>query len=435
MKRKSLFRGATILSTLAAAGLILTGCSGGGSAGSLGNATKANLVMTIWGSTTDTKTYQERADAYTKTHPDVKVTVRNIPTANYEQEVDTMISGGDSPDIILVDGSSGPDLASRGGIIDLSPDIKKSNLNLTANVSAGRLTGYQLNGKQFALPDRGGNIVFYYNKSMFDAAGLPYPTDGWTWDQMVADAKKLTITKNGKTTQWGVAVDDWPNAITSVMTSFGGTFVNAAGTKETIDSAAFRNGLQQYGDLSLTLKVSPTLTDYANFGQNVNRDALFNEGKTAMIWAGMWDVPDFVKAKLNFGVVAPPIAKAGAPTMEAFGTGLAVGAKSKNQAAAWNVVKYMFSAAGQKPIVTNQEDVPSANSLLTAYEQSLPGDVSYDAIIQAGDNVFSPTSPPQINQINTQVQKDLDPYFAGKTTVAAATSLAATHITQILKQK
>jgi multiple sugar transport system substrate-binding protein len=263
---------------------------------------------------------------------------------------------------------------------------------------------------------------------MFDKAGVPLPTAGWTWDEFTAAAQKLTIVDGGKTVQYGVAIDDWPNAVESVVRSFGGTLLNDALTAPAIDSPQYRKGLQMYDDLAAKLKVSPTLQDYANFGQNVNRDALFAQGKTAMIWAGLWDIPDFVKQGLSFGIVPPPTGEAGNPTMLAFGTGLAVGARSKNQDAAWEVVKYMFSVDGQRPIVTNQEDVPSAKSLLPEWEKGLPQGVSYDELAKASDQVFADQTPPQINEIEKQVQQDLYPFFTGSATVEQVTSTAASHI-------
>lgn len=423
------------LAVASAFALMVTGCSSGTtSGGASGTPTSANLVMTIWGSDTDTQTYQARADAYTATNPGIKVTVRNIPTANYLQQVNTMISGGQAPDIILVDSSSGPSLASRGALVNLSPLITSANLDPTSVVDAGRLTGYQLNGQQFALPDRGGNIVFFYNKTMYDAAGLSYPTAGWTWDEMVSNAQKLTLTSDGQTTQYGVAVDDWPNATASVLSGFGCQWFNSDLTQPTINSDACQTGLQKYGDLSLNLKVSPTLQDYANFGQNVNRDALFQEGKTAMIWAGVWDASGFDQAGLKFGIVPPPVGVAGQPNMEAFGTGIAISQASQNQAAAWNVVQYMFSAAGQQPIVDNKEDVPSANSLMSAWQATLPAGVSYDEVTKATSSggVFSQPGLPQINQLNQQLQTDLDPFFNGEASASDALNQAQTDFTSIL---
>ncbi|MEV0719653.1 sugar ABC transporter substrate-binding protein [Asanoa sp. NPDC050611] len=429
MKRRAALR-ATAVMVAAAVGIGLAAC--GSDTEQQGSADQADLVMSIWGSTNDTKTYQERADAYTAAHPGVKVTVKNIPIENYDQQVDTMIAGGSSPDIILVDSTRGPALASRGAILDLTPKIQSAGLKLEDTVDANRITGYNLKGKQFALPDRGGNLVFYYNRTMFEKANVPLPKAGWTWDEFTDAARKLTIVQGGKTTQYGVAIDNWPQAVESVTRSFGGTILTEGLDGPAIDSPQFRTGLQTYNDLATKLKVSPTLQDYADFGQNVNRDALFAQGKTAMIWAGLWDIPDFVKQGLSFGIAPPPSPDPVNPTMMAFGTGLAVGSRSKQQDAAWEVVRYMFSVDGQKPIVANQQDVPSAKALIPEWEKALPQGVSYAELTKASNQVFSAPRPPQANQIAKQVEQDLYPFFTGGATVEEATSTAASHIKAVL---
>ena len=430
MKPRAVLRTMVAVGTATAMSLTMAAC--GSKSGQGGSMQNANLILTIWGSDNDTKTYQQRADAYTKTHPGVKVTVKNIPVENYDQQVNTMISGGSSPDIIEVNGTDGPALASKNVLLDLGPKLKADGLKPEDTVDAARVKGYALKGKQFALPDRGGNLVFYYNKTMFDKAGVPLPKAGWTWDEFTAAAQKLTVVQDGKTVQYGVAIDDWPNAVESVVRSFGGTLLNDSLSAPAIDSTAYKTGLQNYYDLIGKLKVSPSLKDYADFGKDVNRDALFAQGKTAMIWAGLWDIPDFVKQNLSFGIVPPPSGDGSNPTMLAFGTGLAVGARSKNQDAAWDVVKYMFSTDGQRPIVTNQEDVPSAKGLLSEWEKGLPSGVTYDELAKAASQVFPDQTPPQIAEIEKQVQQDLYPFFTGSQTVDQATSTAASHIKGIL---
>jgi multiple sugar transport system substrate-binding protein len=429
MKRRAALRTMAVFAA-ASVGIALTAC--GSDTEQQGSADSADLVMSIWGSTNDTKTYQQRADAYTAAHPGVKVTVKNIPIENYDQQVDTMIAGGSSPDIILVDSTRGPALASRGAILDLTPRIQSAGLKLEDTVDASRVNGYNLKGKQFALPDRGGNLVFYYNKTMFEKAGVPLPKAGWTWDEFTAAARKLTIVEGGRTTQYGVAIDNWPQAVESVARSFGGTILNEALDQPAIDSPEFRRALQTYQDLAAKLKVSPTLQDYADFGQNVNRDALFAQGKTAMIWAGLWDIPDFVQQGLSFGIAPPPSVDPANPTMMAFGTGLAVGSRSKQQDAAWEVVKHMFSVEGQRPIVANQQDVPSARALIPEWEKALPPGVSYAELTKASNQVFSAARPPQASQIAKQVEQDLYPFFTGGASVEEATSNAASHIKAIL---
>jgi multiple sugar transport system substrate-binding protein len=390
--------------------------------------------MVMAGSTIDQQTYQERADLYTKAHPNVTVTVKNLPVAQSNQELSTMIAGGDAPDIVEVGAvnSIGESLFAKGQLANISSYIKAAGLNLQNTFNPGLISGYAYKGQQYAIPDRGGYVVFYYNKTMFQKAGLPLPTDGMTWGQFVNDAKKLTIVKGGKTVQWGTAIDNWEQAVDSVTHSFGAAAFNSTLTKSTMDTPAYEDALQQYNDLVWKYHVSPSPQDYANYGSNVNRDALFAEGKTAMIWAGLWDIPTDVQDHINFGITEPPVASPGVPNMMAAGTGLAVAAASHYQQIAFDVIKTMTSAAGEMKIVQNHEDIPAAVADIPDWAKTLPAGVSYDQLASAGNMIFTPEFPVSQVQALTVMQQDLTEFFDGKEAIGPAAAKAATDVNNIL---
>lgn len=407
-------------------------CSGSNGPGS--GSGKIHLTLVMAGSTIDQKTYQQRADLYTKVHPNVTVTVKNLPVANANQELSTMIVGGDAPDIVEVGavGSIGESLFAKGQLASLGGYIKAAGMDLSKTFNPGLISGYAYKGQQYGIPDRGGYIIFYYNKTMFKKADVPLPANGWTWNQFVSDAKKLTIVKNGKTVQWGAAVDNWEPAVDSVAHSFGATPVNSTLTKATLDSPQYENALQQYNDLVWKWHVSPTPQDYANYGQNVNRDALFAEGKTAMIWAGPWDIPADAQAHVNFGITAPPTGTPGHGNMMAAGTGLAISAQSHYKQTAFDVIKTMTSPAGEMQIVKNHEDIPAAVADIPAWAKTLPSGVSYNQLAAASNMIFTPEFPVQQVQMLDVMQQDLFPFFAGKETVSTAAQKATTDVNQVL---
>jgi multiple sugar transport system substrate-binding protein len=386
------------------------------------------------GSTIDQQTYQERADLYTKAHPNVTVTVKNLPVANSNQELSTMIAGNDAPDIIEVGAvdSIGESLFAKGQLLNLSPYIKSAGMNLQNTFNPGLISGYAYQGQQYAIPDRGGYIIFYYNKTMFEKAGLPLPTDGWTWNQFVNDAKKLTIVKGGKTVQWGTAVDNWEPAVDSVTHSFGATLANSTLTTATLDSPQYESALETYNDLVWKWHVSPSPQDFANYGSNVNRDALFAEGKTAMIWAGPWDIPTDAQDHINFGITDPPEGNPGEPNMMAAGTGLAVSSQSRYPQIAFDVIQTMTSTAGEMKIVQNHEDIPAAVADIPAWAKTLPAGVSYNQLAAASNMIFTPQFPVQQVQMLTVIQQDLVPFFDGDESVSQAAEKATTDADQVL---
>lgn len=441
---KSWSMGAAILS-VSMVGLAGCGQSSGGSGNNGGtnqsgasnsskpstSTKKVNLVLTMWGGPTDTKTYQDRANLYTKEHPNVKITVKNIPNGHYDQELETMIAGGSSPDIVEVSQDFAP-LAAKGAIMNLSPSIKSSGISMNNLYSTGFINSYQYQGKQYAMPDRGGYILLFYNKTMFDKAGLSYPKAGWTWNEFLQDAQKLTIQKNGKTVQWGCAIDDWWPEYMAFTYGAGGWELNQSMTKATMATPQFQKGLEFYNDLAYKYKVSPTTKDYANLGKGTNRDSLFAQGKNAMSISGFWDIPAFEKQNLKFGMAPLPVGPSGHGGMAVAGTGLAVASKSKYPKIAFDVVKFMTSAKGEMPIVQNKEDLPAVKPDIPLWEKSLPQGVSYAQMAAAQSDLFSPRISPKWNEIQSKITQDFTAFFNGKENVQKATQQADKDVNQIL---
>jgi multiple sugar transport system substrate-binding protein len=437
MKRVSVMAMSTI-----GVGMLVAGCGTAASnntsnsssstpAATTSSAKKIHLVLTMWGSSLDQKTYQERADLYTKSHPNVTVSVKLLPNTNYDEKLETMIAGGDSPDIVEVSQDYAP-LAAKGAIISLSSYVKKADMHVHQIYSKGYVSGYMYNNKLYALPDRGGYIALFYNKKMFKKAGLAYPKAGWTWSQFLTDARKLTIVKDGKTVQWGCAVDNWWPEYLAFTHSAGGHEVNQAGTKATMDSAAFRKGLQFYWNLIYKYHVSPDAKQWADYGSDINRDNLFLENKNAMSISGFWDISSFSNAHMDFGIAPVPVAPEGHPSMVTAGTGLAIASGSAHKNTAFKVIKFMTSAAGEMPIVTNHEDIPANKADVSAWVKTLPDGLSYKQMELSQQDIFSPRIPPQWNEMQTDISEDFTPLWDGTTTVKKATEAATKKVDSIL---
>ncbi len=387
-------------------------------------AAPINLVMTIWGSQSlDLPTYQLRANLYTKSHPNVHISVKLLQ--NYDQQVETMIAGGEQVDIMEV-AQEAIGFGKQGAVLNLAPYIKASKLNMKQQFIPGYIGTYSYRGAQYAIPERGGFMVMYYNKSMFKKAGLPFPNAKWTWSEFLKDAQKLTIRQGGTTTQWGVALDNWWPKFGSFVHQNGGHMLNANMTASTVNTPATMQALQFYQDLQYKYHVSPNAIDMANMGNGANVDAMFANQQTAMMTTGLWDIQPFKQARVNFGIAPLPLGKAGGG-MEAVGTGLAISAKSKYPKVAFDVIKFLTSGPGEKLIVTNKEDIPASREATKLWVKTLPKGVvtpsDWNAML---NEVFSPRIPPTWNNWQNVMYNDLTDFFNGKNTLKAnADKLAA----------
>lgn len=129
-------------------------------------------------------------------HPEWNIEVEAIPQEGRLEKITAEIASQTLPDLLLTDGSSVQQWIRQGAFADLTKYIANDSLDLTTYY-AGPLEQFAYNGSQYGIPYDGAPEVVYYNKGMFDAAGVDYPTDDMTFDEMREVAKLLTLDANG----------------------------------------------------------------------------------------------------------------------------------------------------------------------------------------------------------------------------------------------
>ena len=151
------------------------------------------------------------------------------------------------------------------------------------------------------LPALVDNLSLVYNKKLFDAAGVAYPTPTWTWDDFRAAAKKLT---DASTKQYGWAYvndasEDTVWRYEALLWQSGGDILDSTGKAAGYDSPAGLKAMTLLHDMAVTDK-----SVYLDTG-NGNYLNLFNSGKIAMLWTGPWDVSS-INADVSYGVQVLP---------------------------------------------------------------------------------------------------------------------------------
>jgi len=346
------------------------------------------LQMTVWGSNYDPEVYQARLDLAEQTYPNIKVELIYIPS-DYGQKVQTMIAGGESPDILqLAEDVHG--YSSKGQVIGLNQYIEDAGVDMEARYHGhGLVESYSLNGELYAMPDRGGSLFLYYNKDMFDAAGLEYPTKDWGWEEFLTAAEALTITEGAETVQYGYASGYgwWPFWLVFLMQN-GGELVDDAGNP-TFNSPENVEALQFYVDLAHKYDVSPTPEDYANLGLG-GPDPLFAQGLSAMAITGFWGVGGLQEVEdINWDIA--PLWHGEESATVPFGSGLAVSSDSEHPEEAFKIVEFLTSAEGQEVIVEMKQDLPtnyevlSSDLFLSTEWSATP--IRIESLVESGDMI------------------------------------------------
>lgn len=346
-RRSALKTGALGLGAIGA--MALAGCSDSGTSGGTASG-KANLTMVVWGGDADKKAYQSRIDLFHKANPGIHVDLQLIPAAQYPQKVQTMISGGTGPDIMQV-AEDVNTYSSKSQLIPLDQYVKSAGFTLRQRFgSVGDIYSYQ--GKVYAIPDRSGAMITFYNKDLFKKAGVPHPTASWNWTDAENAMEKLTVT--GK--QWGWAGAGWWPQWWSLVYQNGGRIIDSKG-KPTINSSAAVDALQWINDLTWNKHYIPTAAEYADMGPNTGGDQAFLAGKVAMNTTGFWDIGMLLKSDFEWDIA--PFWHGKEKAVSAFGSGLAITRNCKSPDAAFKAISFLTDAKAQKVIIDQGEDVPA----------------------------------------------------------------------------
>ncbi|NRQ32410.1 sugar ABC transporter substrate-binding protein [Nonomuraea sp. NN258] len=378
---------------------------------------KIQLTMSVWGGDVDTKTYNERLALVSKKFPNITVKLEQTPgSGDYDQKIQTALAGGKGPDIMQF-AENVHVFSGRNQLAPLDDRIAKAKIDLSRRFGPQVAAAYQRDGKTWALPDRSGAMVLYYNKKLFDAAGLSYPTGSWTWTEFRDAAIKLTKRDGDKVTQYGMAAGNWWPWWMTFMVQNGGGLVGPDG-KPTADSPANVEALKFYNDLVHVDKVAPSPTDYANLGKDMGPDPLFAQGKAAMVFTGYWGIGTFKEATdLKWDIA--PMFQGKRKATAGFGSGLAVNAKSEHQDAAFQVIEFLTSEEGQQPIVANSQDAPANLAVLgsDAFMKSAP--VNMGAFKESAANLYTPPGGKHWNEMQKIFDDALGPFFQNETDAQA----------------
>ena len=320
--------------------------AGCGPAQTGGKPKKVPVKVAFWGSPEEIEIITTTLNNWQKDHPNIQVKLEHIPFGSYVSKVLTEIAGRSAPDIIAAEVNMFVSFADKDIFVDLKPFIDKDASFNLGDFFPEVVDRYTVNGKILGIPrDTAPMACVYYNKKLFDEAGVPYPTDDWDWNDLLDKAKKLTkVDKDGKVIQYGFYSDMWPNFVLSN----GGKIVNDVKhpTKCLLNSPESIEGLQFLVDLSHKYNVSPTSNTFRNLGLGVIQ--MFMMQRVAMFHSGIWETPIVRKVKdFDWDVAIFPKGPKGVRRFATGGTAYGVLKTTKYPEEAWEVLKALSGDEGQ----------------------------------------------------------------------------------------
>ena len=298
------------------------------------------LTVVTWDATT-TAYLTAQKEAFEASHPGVTIEYVDCESGNeYGVKVSTMLAGGDTSDVIMLkENDQVVQWQASGFAAPLTDYIGSYDMSGFVGIEKN----YAIDGVQYGIPFRSDFWVLFYNKDLFDAAGVEYPTNDMTWDQYAELAKKLTDKEKNI---YGTHYHTWLSTVANWA---------VCGTDYTLADGNYDNLLYFY-------KLYQDLEDYGacmSFADlkasGLKYGAAFENGNIAMMPMGYWQVSTFINdikagtASLNWGIVAVPHAE-GVAAGSSFGnmTGVMMNAKSEKKDLAWEYMSWLCGPEGAK---------------------------------------------------------------------------------------
>ncbi len=286
--------------------------------------------------------------AFEAQHPTIRIALQNSSqSSEYYRELSIGLDQGNSPDVFYPSTQRAYALATQDLLLPLEAWVTRDKIDLTAFDPATLALYRDPAQGLYCLPSDTATLAIFYNKALFDAAGIAYPQVPWQWDDFLATAQQLThdINGDGVIDHYGIDRFDayWPLV---VWTATGGNVFDDlyAPTEFLLEDEKAIDALQWLADLSLVHGVMPAIADPDNKQQDeqpnntqVNR---FLAGQAAMQITGHWDVPAYLaKADFPFDVVELPSGVVAANRSD--GSCFAIAYNTLYAAEAWTFVKFL----------------------------------------------------------------------------------------------
>ncbi|MFL6099067.1 MAG: ABC transporter substrate-binding protein [Actinomycetales bacterium] len=359
-----------LLLTAAAA---CSGSSGGGPSADASATPAGPVTITLSHGYTDVEATELKAEVtqWNTEHPTMKVDLQFNGGNDFAlQKTVAGFTAGNYPDVAYQFGSSAAQLARQPKLVDLTSVVKSPAVNFADFFPSEQQAG-TVDGKVVGLPALVDDLALVYNKKLFQQAGVPLPTDQWSWQDFRDAARRLTDPST-HTYGWAYVNDGSEDTVwrfLAMLWQAGGDLLSSDNTKPAFDSTAGAAALQQLHDMAVTDR--SVYLDTGN-GQYLN---LFNSGKIAMLWTGPWDISS-INSDVSFGVTLLPGYNGNHETISGPDLYMVFDHSKDRRAAAVQFITWLLSpavhikfavATGDLPVRQSETKLPEYQTFLKKY--------------------------------------------------------------------
>lgn len=386
--------------------LALTACGGEG------GAQDDSVQLVLFGDPVETAGYREMVEAFRAQNPDVEVDF--APVAKQDDllaRLTTAFAAGEPPDVFVVNTRSWGRFAAEGALEPVQPLLEGSTVLDETDFFPTAFSAFRSgDGQLQCMPQNLSSLNVYYNRDLFEAAGVPLPREGWTWDEFLAAAQALT--GDGV---YGVGTEASLIRLAPFVWSAGGELVDDPDdpTRLTVASGAARTGVDFLLDLRSRYEVTPPEREE----RSQDSESRFVAGGLAMYLDSRKAVPTLRTIDGFTWDVAPlPVPAGGTPATVLHSDAYCLAADGDTEAG-WRLIEFAMSREGQEILAASGRTVPSrrdvASSPVFLDPETPPA--SAQVFLDVAERIRALPTVPAWAQVEKEGDEILDAVYFGRT--------------------
>jgi ABC-type glycerol-3-phosphate transport system substrate-binding protein len=409
--------------------LFVFGCGQGEKEG------KTEIKVAFWGAPDEVNIIGAIIDKWQKSHPDINVKLEHTPYRGYVDKLLTRIAGRSAPDIICTEVDLFVTFQSKGVLLDITPYVEKDTAVKIEDFYPRIIDRFTVGGRLYAIPrDTAPFACIYYNKRLFDEAGIPYPSDSWDVNDLLDAAKKLSVVNpDGRMTRYGFYAWAWQNFVYA----FGGRLVDdvKGPTRCALDSEEALRGLRFYADLINKHRVHPSATAMANLAMGVQ--GMFMTERLAMFSSGIWETPGLRKINnFEWDVAMFPRGPDGIRGFGTGGSGYSILKSTRHPDEAFLVLKALAGRDAQVELSGTGLTQPAIKDIARDWADDGRVPANKKMLLEAMEYVvYDPFTPVWREARALYIDPALDKIFSGKMEAKPAISGIMTKVNRLLNKR
>lgn len=320
----------------------------------------AEIEIAYWeGSTSDKEAWDELIANLQKDHPEIKIIPQTYPSSDFRDMLDTRIAGDDWPDVMRYTYQRLGKFKQAETMLDLTPYMSQESLD---DVSPAFLSACTYQGKLIAMPHHTDTVAMFYNKRMFEEAGIRIPTsveDGYTWEELTDIARTLKEKYDLPYAFGGIWENNSGYRYLPFLYMNGGSVLNEAQDTVTMDSPEVLEAIKLYEDWRKEDLIANTAFSGAS-----TANSLFVAEQIAFDFAGSWHC-SYMQENMGdkWGMTYMPV-RNGKTGSDMGGNAVFAYAGTKYPKAAAIVVDYITNKENMKKFCETGAFIPVRTSLL-----------------------------------------------------------------------